>query len=319
MVDETPKVGIALLNWNQYDDTALCLISLRKSVFRPTIIQVYDNGSEDGSAERLKADFPEIELVMGGKNYGFSEGNNRAVKILLGAGMELVWVLNNDTKVEPECLGTLVDVLEKDPEIGAVSAKIWFMDESKPICYAGASFSRWTFNTYFRGLREKDVGQYDQAGDTEIFSGCCMLIRAAVLWRIGLFNKAFFIYAEDIEWSIRALEAGIRQRYEPRAVLWHKMYGSSRKDGTRKISKSTPRVEFLLARNRFILVRLHTRPWSPHRLFALGYHIGIRRLPRAFGLLLKKDRRAAGLAIFKGLWAGLKSHPDPVDCRLQAP
>jgi len=317
MENGMPKVGIALLNWNQYDDTALCLTSLRKSTFRPAIIQVYDNGSEDGSAERLKAEFPEIELVIGGKNYGFSEGNNRAVKLLLEAGMDLVWVLNNDTKVEPECLGTLVDVLEKDPGIGAVSAKIWFMDESKPICYAGASFSPWTFNSYFRGLREKDVGQYDQAEDTEIFTGCCMLIRSTVLRKIGLFNKAFFIYAEDIEWSVRALEAGIRQRYEPRAVLWHKMYGSSQKDGTHVIPKSTARVEFLLTRNRFILVRLHTRPWSLHRGFALGYHIFIRRLPRAMGLLLKKDRREVGLAIFRGLWAGLSGvPPDPADCLL---
>jgi len=310
------RVGISLLNWNQYDDTAKCLNSLRKSNFHPATILVFDNGSEDGSAERLKADFPEIQMVLGRKNHGFSEGNNRAVEILLDAGMDYVWVLNNDTEVEPGCLGTLVDVLERDPDIGAVSAKIWFMDESKSLCYAGGRFSPWTFNVYFCGLREKDVGKYDEAEDTEIFSGCCMLIRAEVLLKIGLFNRAFFAYAEDIDWSVRAMEAGIRQRYEPRAMLWHKMYGASRKDRKGAIPKSTPRVEFLLARNRFILVRLHTKPWSMRRLFALNYHIWIRRLPRALGLLCKKDRRTAGLAIFKGLWAGLRSHPDPADCRL---
>ena len=142
-----------------------------------------------------------------------------------------------------------------------------------------------------------------------------MLIRAEVLRRIGLFNRAFFAYAEDIDWSLRAMEAGIRQRYEPRAALWHKMFGASRKEGVAVIPKSSPRVEFLLARNRFVLVRLHTKPWSVRRLFALGYHIFIRRLPRAAGLLLKKDRRAAGRAIFAGLWAGLWLRPDPADCR----
>mgnify|MGYP003587609250 CR=1 FL=1 len=316
MPERTPQVGIALLNWNQYDDTALCLESLRHSEFRPAIILVYDNGSVDGSAERLKADFPEIELVIGGQNYGFSEGNDRAAKILLEAGMDYVWILNNDTKVPPDCLGILVRVLEEDPAIGAASAKIWFMDESKPISYAGGTFNPWTFNTCFRGLREKDAGQYDQAEDTQVFSGCCMLIRAAVLRKIGLFNKAFFIYAEDIEWSVRAMEAGIRQRYEPKATLWHKMYGSSRKDGQRVIPKSSPRVEFLLTRNRFILVRLHTKPWSFRRVFALAYHICIRRLPRALGLLLLKERRAAGWAIFKGIWVGLGCRPDPAASRL---
>lgn len=316
MEGNKPKVGIALLNWNQYDDTALCLASLRESEYRPAIVLVYDNGSTDGSAARIKAEFPEIQLVEGGHNYGFGEGNNRAAKILLDAGMDLVWILNNDTKVPPDCLGTLVRALEEDPGIGAISSKIWFMDESRPIYYAGGTFHRWTFNTDYHGLREKDEGQYDEAKDTEIFSGCCTLIRAEVLRRIGLYHKAFFIYVDDIEWSVRALEAGIRQRYEPRATLWHKMYGSSVKGGGRKIPKSSPRTEHLLARNRFILVRLHTRPWSPRRLFALGYHIFVRRLPRAAGLLLFKERRAAGLAILRGLWEGLRADPDPAESRL---
>ena len=311
-----PQVGIALLNWNQYDDTALCLTSLRESQYRPAIVLVYDNGSTDGSAARLKAEFPEIQLVEAGQNYGFGEGNNRATKILLDAGMDLVWILNNDTKVPPDCLGILVRALQEDPGIGAVSSKIWFMDESKPIHYAGGTFHPWTFDTDYRGLREQDVGQYDEPNDTEIFAGCCTLIRAEVLRRIGLYHKAFFIYAEDIEWSVRALEAGIRQRYEPRATLWHKMYGSSIKSGERKIPKSSPRVEYLLARNRFILVRLHTRPWSLRRGFALAYHVFIRRLPRAAGLLLLKDRRAAGIGLLKGLWDGLWIRPDPDECRL---
>lgn len=316
MDDANPKVGIALLNWNQYDDTAMCLSSLRKSEFRPAIITVYDNGSSDGSAERLKADFPEIELVLAGQNYGFSEGNNRAARILLDAGMDYIWILNNDTKVDPGCLGALIRSLEEDAELGAASAKIWFMDDSRMIWYAGAAFNRWTFNTHFIGQKQKDVGQYDAGGDTEIFSGCCMLIRAEVLRKIGLFNKAFFIYSEDIEWSVRAGEAGIRLRYEPSATMWHKMYGSSRKDGTQVVPKSSPRVEHLLARNRFILVRLHTRPWSPRRLFALSYHIFVRWLPRAGALFLIRERRRSGLAILRGLWAGLFVHPVAADSLL---
>ena len=311
-----PKVGIALLNWNQYDDTALCLASLRESQFRPQIILVYDNGSTDGSAERLKEEFPEIELVLGERNYGFSEGNNRAAKILLDAGMDLIWVLNNDTKVPPDCLGTLVRTLEEDPGIGATSAKIWFMDESKPLCYAGAVCHPWTFEVAWRGVRELDTGQYDIPEDTGVLTGCCMLIRVEVLHRIGLFNKAFFIYAEDVEWSQRAVEHGIRLRYEPRAALWHKMFGSAVKGGDRVIPKSSPRVEYLLARNFILRVRLHTRPWSIRRLFAIGRFMLCRRIPRTLGLLLLPSRRAAGWAALKGLWAGLWIEPDPRDCRL---
>lgn len=310
---DSGRVGIALLNWNQYADTALCLASLRESVYPPAITMVYDNGSEDGSAERLKKDFPEIKLVLGGKNFGFSESNNRAAKILLDAGMNYVWILNNDTKVPPDCLGRLVRVLEDDHSIGAASAKIWFMDENRPICYAGGAFNRWTFNPVFRGFREPDRGQFDAAGDTTILSGCCMLIRAEVIRKIGLFNRAFFAYAEDIDWSLRANAAGIRLYYEPRATLWHKMFGSTAK-GRGGAKKSSEMVEFLLARNRFLLVRLNTRPWSARRCFALLWHFWGRGISRALALLLLPGRRAAGWARLKGLWAGLRMEADARDC-----
>ena len=199
-----PRVGVSLLSWNQYDDTAKCLASLRTLEFRPAIILVFDNGSTDGSPERLKTAFPEIELVVGGKNLGFAEGNNRAVKRLLDAGMDYVWILNNDTEVLPDCLGQLVRTLEEDPNMGAVGGKIWFMEEHKPICYAGASFNRLTFRAHFRGLRDADVGQYDQPGDTEVLSGCCMLIRSTVVRRMGLFNRKLFAYSEDFDWCLRA-------------------------------------------------------------------------------------------------------------------
>ena len=310
------KVGVALLNWNQYEDTAKCLLSLRQSQRRPDRILVFDNGSADGSAERLKREFPEIEVAFGGENHGFAEGNNRAAKRLLDAGMDLVWILNNDTEVPSDCLGTLVRAMEEDSGIGAVGAKIWFMDASRPLCYAGASFNPWTFNARFRGLRQADAGQFDVPEDVDVLSGCCMLVRAETIRRVGLFHPAFFAYSEDVEWSLRARKAGVRLRYEPRAALWHKMFGASRRDGQRAVPKSTPKVEHLLARNRFVLVRLHTRPGSVRRAFALAYHVVARRLPRALVLLMLPGRREAGVAALRGLREGWRLHPLPDGGRL---
>ena len=315
-MNSVPKVGVALLNWNGYADTAVCLASLRASEFRPARVLVFDNGSTDGSAERLEAEFPEIELVRAGENLGFADGNDRAAQALLAAGMDYVWVLNNDTRVEPGCLGALVAAMEADPALGAASAKIWFMDARKPLCYAGARCRPWTFEVEWRGLWESDAGQYDQAEDVQILSGCCMLIRAETIRRIGLFNRKFFAYGEDLDWSLRARAAGIRLRYEPRAQLWHKMFGSSRKSGDSKPPKSSPGVEYLLTRHRPGLVRLHAKPWSLRRMFALGYHVFFSRVPRAIGLWLLKHRRAAGQAIFRGLWAGWWMEPDPMECQL---
>lgn len=314
--DGVPKVGVVLLNWNGYADTARCLSSLRESEFRPAMILVFDNGSMDGSAERLQAEFPEIQLVSGGDNLGFSEGNNRAAKILLDAGMDYVWILNNDTEVPPDCLGWLVRALEEDPAVGAASPKIWFMDGRTIICYAGAVCHPWTFEVKWRGLREEDIGTYDSPEDTEILTGCSMLVRAAVLREIGLFNRTFFAYSEDVDWSQRAIGQGIRLRYEPRATLWHKMFGSSVSRSHRGAPLSSPRAEYLVTRNVILRIRLHTRPWGVRRWIAIGWFILYRRVPRGLAMIWMPSRRAAGLAGLQGLWDGLWIEPDPAQCRL---
>lgn len=315
-MNSAPKVGVALLNWNGYADTAVCLASLRASEFRPARILVFDNGSTDGSADRLAAEFPEIELVRAGENLGFAEGNDRAAQALLDAGMDYVWILNNDTRVEAGCLGALVAALESDPALGAAGAKIWFMDPRKPLCYAGARCRPWTFEVEWRGLWESDAGQYDRPEDVQILSGCCMLVRAETLRRIGLFNREFFAYGEDLDWSLRARAAGIRLRYEPRAQLWHKMFGASQKDGEATVRKSTPRVEYLMTRNFVWVVRQHGRPRSLRRFAALAHLIFVWRVPRSLGLLLLPTRRAVGWAGLRGLRDGLRRRPDPAAGRL---
>ena len=315
-MNAAPKVGVALLNWNGYADTAVCLASLRESEFRPARILVFDNGSTDGSVERLETEFPEIELVRGGENLGFAEGNDRAAQALLAAGMDYVWVLNNDTRIEPGCLGALVAALEADPALGAASAKIWFMDERKPLCYAGARCHPWTFAVEWRGLWETDAGQYDRPEDVQLLSGCCMLIRAETIRRIGLFNREFFAYSEDLDWSLRARAAGIRLRYVPQAQLWHKLFGASQKDGRAAVRKSSPRVEYLMTRNFIWVVRLHSRPRSGRRFVALAHLIGMWRVPRSLIMLLLPGRRAAGWAGLRGLRDGWRRAPDAAAGRL---
>lgn len=318
MNNPTPKVGVLLLNWNDYENTAVCLASLRESAFRPYRILVFDNASSDGSTERLAAEFPEITLVRGEKNYGFAEGNNRGAEVLLEDGCDLLWILNNDTKVPPDCLGILVETLREHPEVAAVTAKLRFLLDPEKLNYAGATFNAWTFNTRFIGLLETDVGQYDTPGPVPSLPGSCILVRADFVRRIGLFNRDFFAYAEDSEWCLRARENGGILYYQPRAILYHRQYGASVKSKDDPVPKSSPRTEFLLGRNRALFIRLHTSPFSLRRLVAFSFHL-FRRSRRAFGLLLLPSRRAAGRALFKGILTGLRTHPDPDACRLRRP
>ena len=123
MSTEHPRVGVVVLNYRGVADTIACLESLA-ALRRSGARVVVDNGSADGSAERLAA-VPGVELIVNESNLGFAAGNNVAIERLLADGFEFVWVLNNDTVVEPGCVARLLAVADADPRIGAVGSVIY--------------------------------------------------------------------------------------------------------------------------------------------------------------------------------------------------
>ena len=99
-----PRVGVVVLNYRGVTDTIACVESLAELEI-PARVIVVDNGSDDGSAEQLAA-VPGVELIVNDSNLGFAAGNNVAIERLLADGVEFVWVLNNDTVVEPAASGS---------------------------------------------------------------------------------------------------------------------------------------------------------------------------------------------------------------------
>ena len=114
------KVSIIVLNWNNYNDSAECLESLNNIDFPNCEIILVDNASEDGSAERLKMNYPNISLIKNHDNYGYAKGNNVGIKQALKNGADYVLLLNNDTVVDQHFLTPLVMDAEADNGIGIV-------------------------------------------------------------------------------------------------------------------------------------------------------------------------------------------------------
>src|ERR1700756_3033913 len=98
------RVFILLLNWNNWKDTNECLNSLERLDYDEWEVIVLDNGSTDGSVERIREKFPEVEIIQLKANLGFSAGNNAGIRVALERGAEYVWLLNNDTTVSPKAL-----------------------------------------------------------------------------------------------------------------------------------------------------------------------------------------------------------------------
>ncbi len=256
---DIPRVGVVLLNWNGGEYTILCIASLKASRIPISNILVVDNASKDDSPMRIAEAFPDVELIRAGQNLGFTGGNNLGIGRLLKTGVEYIWILNNDTRVHPDCLSYLLSGMMNDPKIAAATGKILYENPSNVIWYGGARIMRYAQRAVHVGAGEIDHGQYDTPCDTPFLSGCCMLIRREAIEEVGHFNRNFFIYCEDFDWCLRALKLGKRLRYIPEAVIWHRVSASVRKNTlTESGGTASPLQHYLGTRNHLFVLRLHS-------------------------------------------------------------
>ncbi|MCE7055963.1 glycosyltransferase family 2 protein [Algoriphagus sp. AGSA1] len=264
-----PSVAIILVNWNGYAFTADCLRSLRKVDFQKFQVILVDNASKDQEGKKLKAEFPEIELVENTKNLGFAGGNNVGIKTALAAGYPHVMLLNNDTVVEPDFLGIMLQKFRKNPNVGVVQPLIIFLHDRKKIWSAGGKWQQWWCRSITLGDR-KYIGDFkvrDRGLDWA--TGCCMLIRRNALVDTGLLNENYFAYFEDVEWSLRFRKKGYEIELASDAVIYHEAGASSKKkhsEGTLSAS-----VFYYHVRNQFYLVR--AKSLGIQILFAAAYHL----------------------------------------------
>lgn len=253
------KISLIILNWNGWKMTLDCLESLRDikcGDFEVEIV-VVDNGSTDNSVESIKNQISlasqseagraktkiineKLKIIENEKNLGFAEGNNVGIKYALENRADYVCLLNNDTRVDKNFLRELFKSAESDEKIGLVGGKIYFekgyefhknryleKDLGKVIWYAGGLIDWNNVYASHRGVDEVDRGQYDSETETAYINGCLMLVKKEVFNKVGLFDKKYFLYFEDADFSVRAKKAGFTLYFNPRAKIWHLISGSS--------------------------------------------------------------------------------------------
>jgi GT2 family glycosyltransferase len=270
---QSAKVGVVLVNWNSFQLTSDCIQSLQNSSIPPWKIIVVDNASADGSGEIIAKTHPTVHMILNSENLGFTGGNNIGIEHLMSCGADFVWILNNDTVVDVNCLEVLLREMDNSPELSACSAKILFHDVPDTIWYAGGIVDRNKLTHWHTGEHEKDLGQYDTKSDVSFLSGCCILARASTIKNIGLFDDSFFAYMEDVDWSIRATKSGCILRYVPEAKLWHKVSSSFKKTKTGSSKdRSSSFVVYLYQRNIIFIIRKHSiNSW--HKFYLVSSNI----------------------------------------------
>lgn len=236
------KIAIIVLNLNGLKNTIECLTSLQKLKVKnwQVNIIVVDNNSQDNSVSLIKKKFPEVQVILNKKNLGYAEGNNIGINYTLKKGIDFILLLNNDTLVDRNLLIGLIENSKKDNKIGIASPKIFFApghefhkdrygkeERGKVIWYAGGLMDWKNILPSHRGVDEVDQGQYDQVTKTDFATGCCILVKREVFEKIGLLDKKYFLYWEDVDICERAKRSGFKVVFIPQSVLWHKNASSA--------------------------------------------------------------------------------------------
>lgn len=246
-----PLVTAIILNTNRRADTLECLASLAQSTYPRLSILVLDNASQDGSVEAIQQQFPQVEVLAVTENRGYAGNNNVGIAAALSRGADWVFVLNEDTVLDPGCIAHLVAAGQADPQVGMLGPMIYHASEPEVIQSAGGMLGpRWC-STHL-GQNQVDRGQFPQPHRVEWVSGCAIFARRALIEQVGAIDQRFFYYWEETEWCLRARRAGWQVLHVPHARLWHK--------GVQRDYRPSPNVTYYAVRNRLFMYALHHAP-----------------------------------------------------------
>jgi len=215
-----PLVYIVVLNYKHPDLTEACIESLKALTYPNARLVVVDNHSQDDSCRRLACHPAIYRFIASPFNSGYSAGNNLGIRLALSEGADYVWVLNNDTQIEPHALSHLVRTAEAQGHglYGSVLKAV----EGGAFLYAGGVVYPWRGKT--RGLTEADM---QRGMCPDYLSGASLLVSRRVLEQVGLLDESYFLYAEDIEYCVRARQAGFPVVSVPESTVFHHQGASS--------------------------------------------------------------------------------------------
>ena len=240
------SLSIITINYNGLKDTCELIESLPLEEQSIEVI-VVDNASKENEAAIIANHYPMVKVIRSEKNLGFAGGNNLGIKAAQG---KYLFFINNDVILKPQTsdISHLVNRLETNDKIAMVCPKIRFAWGDNPIQFAGYTpLSRYTMRNRSIGFGETDKGQYDIAHPTPYAHGAAMLVKREALEQVGLMPECYFLYYEELDWSMMFTRAGYDIWYEPACTIYHKESQSTGQNSSLKT--------YYLTRNRLLFVK----------------------------------------------------------------
>ena len=241
------NLSVITVNYNGLKDTCELIDSIPFNDEMEVI--VVDNASANNEASVIEEKYPYIKVIRSDRNLGFAGGNNLGIRAALG---KYIFLINNDTLFKDFNIQPLIDRLESSPKIGAVCPKIRFSWDNKTIQFCGYTpLSKVTVRNKSIGFGEADNGQYNTPHSTPYAHGAAMMIKKAVIDEVGLMPECYFLYYEELDWSMMITRAGYEIWYEPSCTIFHKE--------SQTTGQNSPLRTYYITRNRLLLVK---RNWK---------------------------------------------------------
>jgi len=230
------EISIIIVNYNVREFLRQSLLSIRKALAPMGVVNlaaeifVVDNGSNDGSADMVRREFPEVKLIANRDNLGFARANNQALRQATG---RLLVLLNPDTVVQEDTFTAIRAFFDQHPETGMVGCKVLNPNGTLQLACRRSFPTPWVAFTRLSGLSRlfpssRWFGRYNltylpenETAEVEAISGSFMAVRREALDQVGLLDEDFFLYGEDLDWCFRMRAAGWKIHYFPGTQIIH--------------------------------------------------------------------------------------------------
>ena len=280
------RLTIITINYNGLKDTYELIESIPFNDDMEVI--VVDNASKEDEASIILERFPQVKVIRSEKNLGFAGGNNLGIK---GARGEYLLLINNDTYFKEFNIDALIERLESSDKIGIVCPKLRFAWGNNLIQFAGYTpLSNITVRNQALGFGEEDKGQYDTALPTPYAHGAAMLIKREAINKVGLMPECFFLYYEEIDWSMMFTRAGYEIWYDPACTVYHKE--------SQTTGQNSPLRTYYITRNRLLLVKRNYK--GINKYLSYIYLIGVVAIRDILKFYLTKQQ-SLSRAVLKGI------------------
>lgn len=221
-----PRIVVITLNYNHSKDTLACIESILNSTYTNFHLLVIDNGSEIEDYEFLCAGCSSdiVKVIRQEPNIGYVGGVNLGLEEGRTQNPDYYLIMNNDTILDKNALNELIITAQKYDNQAIISGKVYNIEAPETLQYIGQECknkNKLEYPALIKGTMVKDIGQFDYEIELGMADDIFWLLPKNIFEIVGYYSTDFFIYGEQNDYALRAIENGFKLVYSPKAKIWH--------------------------------------------------------------------------------------------------